>query len=283
MKLRIFILLLATASAALAQSTINATDHFAYGANVGWCDFRPSITGGAVMGEFVCSGSLYAANLGWISLGSGSPANQSQYKNNTATDYGVNLQPGGLLRGYAYSANVGWIAFEPTGNPRVDLTTGNLLGYAYGANIGWLDLATLRTDTLQPGADTDTDGIADAWEITRAGNLATLTATGDADGDGISDRDEYFADTHPLLAQDALRITGFGQSGSGFVATLKWTSRSTRNYRIEVIDNLASGLWVDSGLGIIPADGDSETGRGFNGTPNPQRFYRVRAMRPLIP
>ena len=283
MKLRIFTLLLTTASAALAQSTINATDHFAYGANVGWCDFRPSAGVGAVLGEYVCSGSLYAANIGWISLGSGAPANLVQYKNNTATDYGVNLLPGGLLRGYAYSANVGWIAFESTGNPRVDLTTGNLLGYAYGANIGWLNLAAVRTDSLQPGADTDGDGIADAWEITRAGNLTTLTATGDADGDGVSDRDEYFADTNPLLAQDALRITDFGQSGSGFVATLKWTSRSTRNYRIEVIDNLASGLWVDSGLGTIPADGDFETGRGFNGAPSPQRFYRVRAMRPLVP
>ena len=86
MKLRIFTLLLTTASAALAQSTINTTDHFAYGANVGWCDFRPSAGVGAVLGEYVCSGSLYAANIGWISLGSGAPANQVQYKNKSATD-----------------------------------------------------------------------------------------------------------------------------------------------------------------------------------------------------
>src|SRR6266436_2166875 len=73
-----------------AATTINATDKYAYGANLGWMDWRGDTNSGAVIGEYVCSGYLYAANIGWINLGNGSPANQIQYQNNSATDYGVN-------------------------------------------------------------------------------------------------------------------------------------------------------------------------------------------------
>ena len=56
---------------------------------------------GAVIGEYVCSGYIYSANVGWINLGSGSPANQIHYQNNSATDFGVNKDGLGNLRGYA--------------------------------------------------------------------------------------------------------------------------------------------------------------------------------------
>jgi len=41
---------------------------------------------------------------------------------------------------YAYGANIGWIAFESNGNPRVDLSSGNLDGYVWSANCGWICL-----------------------------------------------------------------------------------------------------------------------------------------------
>lgn len=48
------------------------------------------------------------------------------------------------------------------------------------------------------GADTDADGIPDAWEQTYFGNLTTATAAGDNDGDGLSDVAEYLAQTEPM-------------------------------------------------------------------------------------
>ena len=48
-----------------AASTINAVNKYAYGANIGWMDWRGDTNRGAVIGEYVCSGYIYAANVGW--------------------------------------------------------------------------------------------------------------------------------------------------------------------------------------------------------------------------
>ena len=57
-----------------AATTINAVNKYAYGANIGWTDWRGDTNHGAVLGEYVCSGYIYSANCGWINLGSGAPA-----------------------------------------------------------------------------------------------------------------------------------------------------------------------------------------------------------------
>src|SRR2546427_1766054 len=182
-----------------AATTINLTNHFAYGANLGWMDWRGDTNSGAVIGEYVCSGYIYSANVGWIHLGSNAPANQIQYQNNSATDYGVNHDGLGNLRGFAYGANIGWVNFENLGAPKVDLVTGKLSGSVYSANCGWISLsnafAFVQADHIQSGADTDGDGIADAWEVTYTNTLTAFTATSDTDHDGVSDKNEYFADT----------------------------------------------------------------------------------------
>jgi hypothetical protein len=103
----------------LAATTVDSANQYAWGANVGWMDGRGDVANGAVIGEYVCAGYLYAANLGWISLGDGSPASGVQYQNASAGDYGVNRDSLGNLRGYAWGANIGWVAFESTGAPMV--------------------------------------------------------------------------------------------------------------------------------------------------------------------
>src|SRR6266446_3756003 len=85
--------------------------------------------------------SACAANLGWINVGSGAPANGIQYQNNSASDYGVNYDGRGNLRGCAYGASIGWLNFENTGAPRLDPMTGKLSGYIYSANCGWISLS----------------------------------------------------------------------------------------------------------------------------------------------
>jgi hypothetical protein len=268
-----------------AATTINPANKFAYGANLGWMDWRGDTNNGAVIGEYICSGYLYAANVGWISLGSGTPANGIQYQNNSATDWGVNHDGLGNLRGYAWGANIGWLNFENTGAPKVDLNTGKLSGYVWSANCGWISLsnalAHVQTDVIANGADTDGDGLPDAWERLHFGNLSP-TAGDDPDGDGMNNLQEYLAGTNPLNGNDNLRITVFSTPPGGTMPVVTWTSTPTRRYYLEKALNLGVPVWVDSGLGQIEPDGASTT-RSFSDTNAPMRFYRVRAVRPLSP
>ena len=124
------VLLAGVLSNASAATTINAANKFSYGANIGWMDWRGDVANGAVIGQFTCSGYIYAANTGWIHLGDGASVNNLHYQNNAANDYGVNHDGAGNLSGLAYSANTGWINFGWAGpndpnRPRFDLLTGN--------------------------------------------------------------------------------------------------------------------------------------------------------------
>jgi hypothetical protein len=51
-------------------STINPTNNAAWGANIGWTNWRPSTAKGVTIAEFVCSGYIWAPNVGWINMGS---------------------------------------------------------------------------------------------------------------------------------------------------------------------------------------------------------------------
>jgi hypothetical protein len=268
-----------------AETTLNATNFQAYGANVGWINARGDVTNGAVIGAFFCTGYLWSANCGWINLGNG-PTNGWQYSNVTATDWGVNHDGQGRLSGYAYGANVGWINFEQAyGKPVIDLLTGILTGHAWGANIGWFSLsnapAFVQTDRLSTGADSDGDGLPDAYEYRYTNSLVALGAGGqDADGDGATDLQEAGADTDPFNSASRFQITEHQR----LVGTnhLTWTIQPTRFYRIEhtpVLTNNAT--WPDSGLGqLIPATGSSMT-RDIVDSTATGRFYRIKALVPL--
>ena len=273
-------------STGLAATTIDPANRYAYGANLGWVDWRGDTNNGAVIGEYVCSGLIYSANAGWINLGGGAPTNGIYYQNLSAGDFGVNQDGLGNLRGYAYGANIGWINFENTGAARVDLKTGRLNGFAYSANCGWISLsnafAFVQTDTIATGADTDGDGIADAWERQKFGNLTTANTSSNSDGDPATDLQEYLADTNPTDATSYLRITAFSTASNGSTNALTWTSVLTRRYHVHEAVSLVAPVWYDSSLGLISPDGAFTT-RNAVDTNAPIRFYRVQAALPLSP
>jgi hypothetical protein len=273
-------------STAIAATTIDSANKFAYGANIGWMDWTGDTANGAVIGEYVCSGYIYSANVGWISLSSGLPANGIYYQNNSATDFGVTNDGLGNLRGYAWGANIGWIKFENTGTPKVDLFTGHLSGYIWSANCGWISLsnavAYVQTDTISPGL-LDTNGLPVAWELTFFGHMG-IDPNADPDGDGQSNLQEYLAGTNPTDGTDYLHITAESFASGGASATLTWSSVPTRFYYIQKTPALNPlPTWFDSGLSLISPSAGSTTTRSFADINAPMRFYRVEAVKPLSP
>jgi hypothetical protein len=285
---------------AMAATTIDATNSFAYGANTGWINCRGNVTNGAVTGEFFCSGFIYSANCGWINLGSGAPANGFHYQNNSATDFGVNTQDyssdgttsQAKLRGFAWGANIGWINFEATGDPRIDLTTGQLQGFAWSANTGWIVLGgtgvNVTTTAIDPGPDTDADGIPDPWERFYTNSLGVLNGTGDNDHDGVSDAAEYRADTNPVNLNDRLDVTEFVGPrqltvGGRWLTDITWTSKPTRVYTIQANTDL-SAVWTTLLDNIVPS-ALATTFQRLSETVAPplRRFFRVVPKLPLAP
>ncbi len=294
-----FLLVLMTCAmcgaSAHAATTINAVNRYAYGANLGWMDWRGDVASGAVIGAFVCSGSIYAANAGWISLGDGTPVSGVRYGNDSAADFGVNHDGAGNLTGYAYGANIGWLTFTNRASdgsvydgPRVDLLTGRLSGYVWSANCGWISLSTaqgfVQTDTMDCGPDTDGDGIPDMWELQFAANLGILNGGGDNDGDGMSNLEEFDADTSPVDPNSVLRITSIVKATPVSPTGLTWTSRPTRLYRVHGTGDLGVPFpWPDSGLGLIPPGAGASTTRDLPPTADAYQFFAVEAIKPLQP
>lgn len=122
-----------------AAMEIDPTNRYAWSQNAGWVNFAPS-NGGAQVHFAGANGYLgghaWAPNIGWVKLGADAVG---PYGNNSATNWGVNLNAEGNLSGFAWSPNVGWIKFNPDhGGVRIDMTNGYFSGYAWGANVGWI-------------------------------------------------------------------------------------------------------------------------------------------------
>lgn len=279
---------LGTCGLGSAQSTISCIHRFVYAGNAGWIDFRPSAADGVVVEEFFLAGNAYAANFGWVDFGSGSPANGHAYSNSSASDFGVNLSPEGLLTGCAYAANCGWITFEQTyGKARLNYLTGKFTGHAYSANLGWISLDTPESDlvaTAISSPDTDADGIADAWEMLHFSNLtaAGINPETDADGDGASDLSEFTAGTVPKDPASLLRILSCNFSPGLLSASIIFTTAPNRLYRLEHGDDLQTP-WTDSGLGIFAPDTGTQTSRSISLPGGAAQFLRAAAVRPLQP
>ena len=127
----------------------------------------------------------------------------------------------------------------------------------------------------------DTDGIPDWWRLAYFGH-ATGSASDnsrgsdDADGDGVSNLNEFLAGTNPLDGTSVFRITQTQVLPSSDVQ-ISWSSVTNRTYQLQRRDDLsASSSWVNVGPSTNGTGGVmqmTDSGGGTNGT----RYYRVEA------
>ena len=151
--------------------------------------------------------------------------------------------------------------------------TGSLL---YGTNTVPV-LGDVEVHIL-PIMDTDHDGMADDWEI-RYGLSTTnaVDAALDPDGDGMSNLQEYLADTIPTNRASALRITSLGWSNG--LPRIQWQGGiGATQYLERCIPLGGASSWTPLSVSLPPTpvtntfvDTNAPGGNGV--------FYRLRALR----
>lgn len=119
--------------------------------------------------------------------------------------------------------------------------------------------------------DTDGDGLPDWWETEHFGNL-TQTATGDPDGDGFNNLNEYIAGTAPESTSSRLAL---GVSSSGTSAALAFPSFQDTRYQIEFSSDLSH--WSTLGS-VITGTGAPIQVSDPAGTTSSKRFYRLHLL-----
>ena len=92
------------------------------------------------------------------------------------------------------------------------------------------------TITVLPPPDRNANGLPDYWEA--AWNVSDPNL--DDDGDGLSNLQEYLANTNPTNAASVLRITSLGQAADGDF-NLVWESIGGTRYRVSYSDGDAQG------------------------------------------
>ena len=116
----------------------------------------------------------------------------------------------------------------------------------------WVDSAWSQTGPLVVSADSDGDGIPDAWEMKHFGSLTNANASSDRDRDGSKDLFEYLAGTsptNPLSRFAALSVSN--APATGF--RVQWESVSNRVYAVGRSTNLLSAfIRIASNLPATP-------------------------------
>jgi hypothetical protein len=177
------------------------------------------------------------------------------------------------LTGSAGSADGGtlnhpamFVSYNTLGSFNLDIN-GNTLNATYIESDG--DLADTFTIIKQGAADSDGDGVADAFELAHGLNrFSTIDATLDTDQDGNNARAEYLFGLNPAASDRFGWTTTREISGNVVVA---FPTLPQRTYRVFWSTDLTT--WTP-GSAVINGDGTNKSWTDSPGT-STRRFYRV--------
>ncbi len=128
--------------------------------------------------------------------------------------------------------------------------------------------------------DCDGDGLPDQWELANGLDPTDPADSSlDADMDGLSNEQEFLANTDPQDALSVLKVR-LADGGNG-EAILEFTSMPEVGYTIQYVNQLGDAVWVNwtnlpptAGTNIIQV---SDPSAGMNGG----RYYRI--ITPMVP
>jgi arylsulfatase A-like enzyme len=165
------------------------------------------------------------------------------------------------------------------GHLRIDGVAGNTGGFAV-SDFKLIALGDGRNALVLDGGqildfDFDEDGISDVWEQEKVSAMDILSLTGDNDGDGILDREEYILDFDPTVADSPFTASALWNSGNS--VEIRFDSKASRNYLVQFANDLTAPVW-------IPLEFAMGNDGVFNFNDDPQGsvrgFYKVEVFLP---
>ena len=152
---------------------------------------------------------------------------------------------------------------------------GRLIAVNYGKGQGISYVYDNRGNLLQRNIvafpNLEGDPMDDDWEIFYFGDT-DRDGSGDFDKDGVSDLEEFLADTDPTAANSFLRILKSTLAGGG--VTIEWSSSPRLRYQLQYKEDLNDVAWFNLG-GEVVADGPTASQEDPDAESAAPRFYRV--------
>jgi hypothetical protein len=159
-----------------------------------------------------------------------------------------------------------------------------------GATVAFLDMGSIlvagdlnrepdvfgaSVDINAALVDNDGDGIPDWWMMKYFGHPTGQTndlslAQDDADGDGVSNLQEYLAGTSPIDPASMFQLAEKVPVNN--TVDLTWPAVMGRSYQIQFKTNLTNSVWLTSPGGVWVMDGQ---GHYLAPAPPPTGFYRA--------